>query len=156
MNMARFDYSNQVTGKDIARGRVNEAPISPKHAIEIAGFIRGMKLDDAAAYLEGVVALQKPIPFKRFNRNVPHRKGLVGWDAGRYPRKASRVYLRLLNNVRKNAEYSGLEGDQLQIVHVSANRGIRRRSFMPRAMGRATPKDRQTVNIELVVREQEA
>ncbi len=115
-----------------------------------------MKLDDAAAYLEGVVALQKPIPLKRFNRNVPHRKGLVGWDAGRYPRKASRGYLRLLNNVRKNAEYSGLEGDQLHIVHVSANRGIRRRSFMPRAMGRATPKDRQTVNIELVVREQEA
>ncbi|KAF5084478.1 Ribosomal protein L22p/L17e [anaerobic digester metagenome] len=156
MNMARFDYSNQVTGKDIARGRVNEAPISPKHAIEIASFIRGMKLDDAAEYLQSVVALQKPIPFKRFNRDVPHRKGLVGWDAGRYPQKASRVYLRLLNNVRKNAEYNGLEGEQLRIVHVSANRGIRRRSFMPRAMGRATPKDRQTVNIELVVREQEA
>jgi len=156
MNMARFDYSNQVTGEDIARGRVNEAPISPKHAIEIARFIKGMKLDDAAAYLQKVIALQKPIPFKRFNRNVPHRKGLVGWDAGRYPQKASRVYLRLLNNVRKNAEYNGLEGAQLRIVHVSANRGIRRRSFMPRAMGRATPKDRQTVNIELIVREQEA
>ena len=156
MKMARFDYSNQVTGKDIARGRVNEAPISPKHAIEIASFIRGMKLDDATAYLQGVVALQKPIPFKRFNRDVPHRKGLVGWDAGRYPRKASQVYIRLLNNVRKNAEYNGLEGEQLLITHVSANRGIRRRSFMPRAMGRATPKDRQTVNIELVVREQEA
>lgn len=156
MNMARFDYSNQVTGKDIARGRVNEAPISPKHAIEIADFIKGMKLDDASAYLQSVLALEKPIPFKRFNRDVPHRKGLVGWDAGRYPQKASRVYLRLLNNVRKNAEYNGLEGEQLRIVHVSANRGIRRRSFMPRAMGRATPKDRQTVNIEMVVREQEA
>ncbi|NLV25944.1 MAG: 50S ribosomal protein L22 [Methanomicrobiales archaeon] len=154
--MTRFDYSNQVTGKDIARGRVNEAPVSPKHAIEIARFINGMKLDDASAYLQSVVALEKPIPFKRFNRNVPHRKGLVGWDAGRYPQKASRVYLRLLNNVRKNAEYNGLEGEHLRIVHVCANRGIRRRSFMPRAMGRATPKDRQTVNIELVVREQEA
>ncbi|MCZ2415940.1 MAG: 50S ribosomal protein L22 [Burkholderiales bacterium] len=152
--MAKFDYSNQLTGKDIARGRVNEAPISPKHAIEIAGFIRGMKLDDAAAYLKDVVALQKPIPFKRFNRNVPHRKGLAGWMPANAS-KASRVYLRLLNNV-KNAEYNGLEGDQLCIVHVSANRGIRRRSFMPRAMGRATPKDRQTVNIELIVREQEA
>lgn len=156
MNMTRFEYSNQVTGKDIARGRVNEAPISPKHAIEIADFIKGMKLDDASAYLQSVLALEKPIPFKRFNRDVPHRKGLVGWDAGRYPQKASRVYLRLLNNVRKNAEYNGLEGEQLRIVHVSANRGIRRRSFMPRAMGRATPKDRQTVNIEMVVREQEA
>lgn len=156
INMARIDFSNQLTGKDISRGRVNEAPISPKHAIEIASFIRGMKLDDATAYLQDVVALVKPIPFKRFNRNVAHKRGLVGWDAGRYPQKASRVYIKLLNNVRKNAEYNGLEGDQLKIVHVSANRGIRRRSFMPRAMGRATPKDRQTVNIELIVREQEA
>lgn len=156
MNMARFDYSNQITGKDISRGHVNEAPISPKHAIEIASFIKGKKLDEAAAYLEDVVALKKPIPFKRFNMDVPHRKGLVGWDAGRFPQKASQVYLRLLNNVRKNAEYNGLDGEQLRIIHVSANRGIRRRSFMPRAMGRATPKDRQTVNIELVVREQEA
>lgn len=154
--MAGFDYSNKVTGKDIARGHVNEAPISPKHAIEIASFIRGKTLDAATEYLQDVVALKRPIPFKRFNRNVPHRKGLVGWDAGRYPQKASRVYLKLLNNVRKNAEYNGLEGDKLRIIHVTANRGIRRRSFMPRAMGRATPKDRQTVNIELIVREQEA
>jgi len=156
MYMTRFDYSNPVTGKDIARGRVNEAPISPKHAIEIAGFIKGMNLDDAASYLNDVVALKKPIPFKRFNRNVPHRKGLVGWDAGRFPKKASQVYIRLINSVRKNAEYDGLELTQLRIIHVSANRGIRRRSFMPRAMGRATPKDRQTVNIEMVVKEQEA
>jgi large subunit ribosomal protein L22 len=154
--MTRFDYSNPVTGKDIARGRVNEAPISPKHAIEIASFIKGMNLDDAATYLNDVLALKKPIPFKRFNRDVPHRKGLVGWDAGRFPNKASKVYLRLINSIRKNAEYDGLEVTQLKIIHVSANRGIRRRSFMPRAMGRATPKDRQTVNIEIVVKEQEA
>lgn len=154
--MARIEYSNKVEGDNLARGKVNEAPISPKHAIEIARFIRGKSLDEAEAYLEDVVALKKAVPFKRFNRNVAHKRGLVGWDAGRYPQKASRVYLKLFNSVRKNAEYSGLEVKNLKIIHVSANHGVRRRSFMPRAMGRATPKDRQTVNIEMIVAEQEA
>jgi large subunit ribosomal protein L22 len=154
--MGRIEYSNKVEGDNLACGRVNEAPISPKHAIEIARFVKGKTLDEAEAYLHDVVDLKKAIPFKRFNRNVAHKRGLVGWDAGRYPRKASEVYLRLFNSVRKNAEYSGLDTDKLRIIHVSANRGIRRRSFMPRAMGRATPKDRQTVNIEMIVSEQEA
>ncbi len=154
--MARIAYSQNPAGENTARGKVNEAPISPKHAVEIASFLRGKKLDEAEAYLNDVVALKKAIPFKRFNRNVPHRKGLVGWDAGRFPQKAGRVYLRLINSVRKNAEYDGLETDKLRIIHVTANRGVRRRSFMPRAMGRATPKDRDTVNIEMIVREQEA
>ncbi|HWQ65206.1 MAG TPA: 50S ribosomal protein L22 [Methanospirillum sp.] len=154
--MGRIEYSNKVEGDNLARGRVNEAPISPKHAIEIARFVRGKSLAEAEAYLNDVVDLKKAIPFKKFNRNVAHKRGLVGWDGGRYPQKASLVYLRLFNSVRKNAEYSGLDTEKLRIIHVSANRGIRRRSFMPRAMGRATPKDRQTVNIEMIVSEQEA
>jgi large subunit ribosomal protein L22 len=156
MLMARIDYSNKIEGENLARGRINEAPISPKHAIEIARFVRGKSLDEAEAYLHDVVVLKKAIPFKRFNRNVAHKPGLVGWDAGRYPKKASEVFLRLFNSVRKNAEYSGLDTESLRIIHVTANRGIRRRSFMPRAMGRATPKDRQTVNIEMIVSEQES
>ncbi len=153
--MARIAYSQNPDGENLARGRVNEAPISPKHSREIAAFIRGKNLNEAEAYLKDVVALKKAIPFKRFNRNVPHRKGLVGWDAGRFPQKATRVYLRLINSVRKNAEYDGLEAEKLTIIHVTSNRGMRRRSFMPRAMGRATPKDRDSVNIEMIVREQQ-
>lgn len=155
--MARIDYSYQTTDLEgTARGRINEAPISPKAAIEIARFIRGKELDYAEVYLKDVVALKRAIPYKRFNRNVPHRKGLTGWDAGRFPQKASKVYLRLINNVRKNAEYVGLETKGLKIVCVTANRGIKRKGFMPRAMGRATPKNRELVNIEIFVREKEA
>jgi large subunit ribosomal protein L22 len=156
MLMARIAYSNKIEGENLARGKVNEASISPKHAIEIARFIKGKNLVEAAEYLEQVVLLKKAIPFKRFNRNVAHKRGLEKWDGGRYPQKASEVYIRLLNNVRKNAEYNGLATDKLEIIHASANRGVTRKGFMPRAMGRATAKDRETVNIELIVREQEA
>ncbi|HNS83386.1 MAG TPA: 50S ribosomal protein L22, partial [Methanolinea sp.] len=74
-------------------------------------------------------------------------------DAGRYPKKASHAYIRLLQSVVKNAEYIGLDTEKLEIVHVSANRGRGFRGMFPRAMGRATPKRRETVNIEIVVRE---
>ena len=155
ITMARINYSNDLKGAQFARGIINEAPISPKHAIEIGRFIKGMNLNDAEQYLNAVVALKKPIPFKRFNRNVAHKRGLDKWDAGRYPEKAARTYLKLLHSVKKNAEYDGLDIDELTIIHVSANRGMRRRGFMPRAMGRATAKDRESVNIEIVVEERE-
>ena len=85
---------------------------------------------------------------------MAHKRGLPGnWDAGRYPVKASRAFVRVLNSVKKNAEYTGLDAENLEIIHVSANRGRPQKAFFPRAMGRASPKIRETVNIEIVVRE---
>ncbi|NYT17407.1 MAG: 50S ribosomal protein L22, partial [Methanomicrobiales archaeon] len=37
--MARTGYSTPVSGDTMARGKANELPISPKHAMEIARFI---------------------------------------------------------------------------------------------------------------------
>jgi large subunit ribosomal protein L22 len=154
MNMARIDYSQKISGDTIAKAKANELNMSPKHSIEIATFIRHQRVNDAITYLKDVIGLKKAIPFRRFNRNVAHKRGLPGtWDAGRYPVKASREYIRVLESVKKNAEYIGLDADNLEIIHVSANRGRAQKSFFPRAMGRATPKVRETVNIEIIVRE---
>ena len=154
MNMARIDYSQKISGDNIAKAKANELNMSPKHSIEIATFIRHQRVNDAIAYLNEVVGLKKAIPFRCFNRNVAHKRGLPGnWDAGRYPVKASKAYIRVLESVKKNAEYIGLDADNLEIIHVSANRGRAQKSFFPRAMGRATPKVRETVNLEVVVRE---
>lgn len=154
MDMARIDYSQKISGDTIARAKANELNMSPKHSIEIATFIRHQRVNEAIAYLKDVIGLKKAVPFRRFNRNVAHKRGLPGnWDAGRYPVKASRAYIRVLESVKKNAEYIGLDADNLEIIHVSANRGRAQKSFFPRAMGRATPKVRETVNLEIVVRE---
>ena len=154
MEMARIAYSKKVEGDNIAKGKANELSVSPKHAIEIANFIRNRRVNDAIADLGDVAALKKAVPFRRFNRNVAHKRGLPGnWDAGRYPVKASRAFIRVLESVKKNAEYIGLDAENLEIVHVLANRGRAQKAFFPRAMGRASPKARETVNIEIVVRE---
>ena len=153
MAMARTGYSTEIAGEDIARAKANEVDISPKHAFEIARFIKRMRTDDAIEYLNGVVALEKAIPLRVYNKKVPHRHGLARWHTGRYPRKAAKVYIRLLAAAQKNAEYIGLDAGNLKIVHVQANRGRRHEAFFPRAMGRATPKNRETVNIEIIVKE---
>jgi len=155
MAMARTDYAMQIEGDNIARAKANELPVSPKHSIEIARHIRGMTTSEAKAYLSDVVALKKAIPFRRFKRNVAHKRGLEKWDAGRYPVKAAEAYSRLLESVEKNAEYIGLDTTKLRIMHVAANRGRGSRAFFPRAMGRATPKRRETTNIEIIVAEVE-
>lgn len=155
MAMARTGYSMQVEGENVARAKANELSISPKHSIEIAKFIKGMKADVAIEYLEAVVAKKKAIPFRRFNMDVAHKKGLSGWDAGRYPVKASGEFIKLINQAKKNAEYAGLDPEKLVIVHTSANRGRAMRAIFPRAMGRATPKMRESVNVELIVKEVE-
>jgi large subunit ribosomal protein L22 len=130
-----------------------ELHISPKHAREICRTLRGMRANLARAFLEDVIALKKPVPFKRYRRNVAHRHGLVGWDAGRYPEKAAKAVLVVLDNALANAEYKGMESDKMRIYHAGTLKGRTIRGWMPRAMGRATPKNTETVSVEMVLTE---
>jgi len=130
-----------------------ELHISPKHANEICRTLKGMRANLASAYLEDVIALKRAIPFKRYRRNVAHRHGAVGWDAGRYPEKAAKAVLIVLDNALANAEYKGMESEKMRIFHAGTKKGRTIRGWMPRAMGRATPKNTETVSVEMVLTE---
>ncbi len=152
--MGRLKYSITPEKKEkTARAMGTEHHISPKHALEICNAIRGMRAETAKEYLEEVIALKRPVPFKRHNKKVPHRRGLLGWDAGRYPQKAAKAVLSVLVNATSNAEYRGLDPEGMKISHVSTKQGRTLRGWMPRAMGRATPKDTETVSIEMILTE---
>ncbi|OYV08131.1 MAG: large subunit ribosomal protein L22 [Methanosaeta sp. ASP1-1] len=138
--MGRLDYSLTPAGRS-SRAMGMELHISPKHAREIC------------SYLEDVIALKRPVPFKRYRRNVAHRHNLVGWDAGRYPEKAAKAVLIVLKNAVANAEYKGMESDRLRIFHAGTKKGRTIQGWMPRAMGRATPKNTETVSVEMVLTE---
>ncbi|HJJ56170.1 MAG TPA: 50S ribosomal protein L22 [Methanocorpusculum sp.] len=155
--MARIGYCNKINGDDIAKAKLNEVSCSPKHAIEISKFIVNMTAENAIDYLEQVIDLKKAVPFHRFTRNVAHKRCLngkkMGQVSGRYPVKAATEYVRLIRSAQKNAEYKGLNPEKMVIIHSSANKGRCMKAIFPRAMGRATPKHRDTVNIELILRE---
>ena len=150
--MGRLDYSLTPAGRS-SRAMGMELHISPKHAREICRTLKGMRASLARTKLEDVIALKRSIPFKRYRRNVAHRHGLVGWDAGRYPEKAAKAVLVVLDNALANAEYKGMESEKMRIYHAGTKKGRTIQGWMPRAMGRATPKNTETVSVEMVLTE---
>jgi len=73
--------------------------------------------------------------------------------AGRYPEKAAKEFIRLLDNLESNAEYRGMDLDRLKIVNATVHKGRKIERFTPRAMGRATPKINILTHVELVAQE---
>ena len=135
-----------------ARAIGKEMPISPKFAREVCGMIRGMKVNNAIATLEGVIALETPVPLKRYNKRVSHKQGV---GPGRYPKKVAEAVLGVVNSAVANAEYKGLNTDDMVIVTISASRGRVIPGHMPRAHGRATQWNQETVNLEVIIEEVE-
>ncbi|MCX6675343.1 MAG: 50S ribosomal protein L22 [Methanothrix sp.] len=150
--MGRLNYSLTPAGRS-SRAMGMELHISPKAAREICRTLRGMRANLARDYLEDVIALKRAVPFKRYARNVAHKHGLVGADAGRFPQKAAKAVLVVLDNALANAEYKGMESDKMRIFHAGTLKGRTIRGWMPRAMGRATPKNTETVSVEMVLSE---
>lgn len=137
-----------VTAKAIGR----EMQISPKHSREICTMIRGMKVDKAIETLEAIIDLKKPVPMKRFKKRVSHKPGV---GPGRYPQKAAKAILGVVNSAVSNAEYKGLDSENMVIGTISTSRGRTIPGHMPRAHGRATQWNQETVNLEVILEEVE-
>jgi len=154
--MGRMNYTFNVQEVDeerTAKAMRSEMHISPKHAFEICRAIKGKMTEDAKAYLEDVINMRRSVPFKRHKRDVAHRSDLVGWDAGRYPVKAASEILKLIVDAENNAVYKDIEPERMRIKHIATKKGRTIRGFTPRAMGRATPKNTETVTVEILLEE---
>jgi large subunit ribosomal protein L22 len=152
--MPEWKYSVKGLDPDrtaIASGR--DLRISPKAAREICHYINGMRLEKAKEVLQEVAELKRPVPYFRHRKKVAHRKGVEGFDAGRFPVKAASAILKILDSVEANAEFKGLYTDRLKIVHVAAQRGRVIRNYIPRAFGRSSPHNQQLTHIEVAVEE---
>ena len=101
----------------------------------------------------------KAIPFRKGSGNklrkrngpgkVGHRKG--GMGPGRYPVKAAMKFIKLINSAAENARhrYDDIDANDMFITHCAAHRGNISRGWIPRAQGRATPKNHYQVNLEI-------
>jgi len=95
-----------------AEGMGKNLSISNKHAKEIMGFIKGMKVDKAIMRLERVINQEEAVPFTRFNKKIGHRPGM---GPGRYPEKACSAIIIVLKNAKSNAINKGLQEEKLII-----------------------------------------
>ncbi|MBI2103009.1 50S ribosomal protein L22 [Candidatus Woesearchaeota archaeon] len=139
--------AQQTTTKGIehqASAKSLNIPVSTKHSIEIAKAIRYKTTSYAKQLLADVVALKRPIEFRTFKNNIGHKPGMA---AGRFPEKAARQFLKLVHAVEANAQFKGLNVDDLKIVKMTANL-----ASIPSGGGRLRHKTKRT-HLEIVVKE---
>ncbi|MBS3102546.1 50S ribosomal protein L22 [Candidatus Woesearchaeota archaeon] len=120
-------------------------PVSFKQSVEICNFIRNKNVNDAKNILAGVINKKRAIPFTRFNRDLGHKKKI---GPGRYPIKASKEIVRLLESVEANAQFKGLNTANLVISGISANKASKAWHF-----GRKRRRKAKRTNIEIIVEE---
>ncbi|MCL7414475.1 MAG: 50S ribosomal protein L22 [ANME-2 cluster archaeon] len=149
--MSRIQYSVQAEPETSSIAMGHELHISPRHSREICRAIKGMKTERAKQYLEGVIALKQAVPFKRHNDSMGHRRGPMA--AGRYPQKAAKEFIKILVNAEANAEYKGLDPLRMKISHISIKKGRVILGYRPRARGSSSPKNTETVNVEVILQE---
>ena len=145
-------YTTTADPDTTAKALGKEMPVSPKFAREVAGMIRGMKVETARQALEDVIDKKRAVPLKRYNKRVSHKPGV---GPGRYPVKAAKAILGVLDSAASNAEYKGLDVSNMAIATISVARGRTIPGHMPRAHGRATQWNQETVNLEIIIEEVE-
>ena len=148
-----ISYSVDVDPEESAKAMLRERSISLKHSKAIAREIKGETVADAEDYLQAVVDEEQSVPFKQHNSGVGHRDDIDGWDAGRYPEKASKDFLKLLSNVTNNAEQQGFDAGEMVIEHVAPHKVGESQGRKPRAMGRASAWNTTLCDVEIVVTE---
>ena len=162
-------FTQPLQGNRLSVARATNVDVHVKACFEICRTVRGMTAGAAVRKLEKVLLIDsdrpdirakaEAIPYRLGSGNkkrkrsgpsmVGHRKG--GMGPGRYPVKASRVVIKLLNSAMDNArhQHEDIDAEDMIISHIAAHRGTIKRGFMPRARGRATPKNHYQVNLEV-------
>ena len=151
--MGRFNYAFQnYDATRHVRSSVREKDMSHKHAREVAVAIKGLSIEKARDFLLAVINQKRAVPFRRYKNQVGH-KADPGVMSGRYPQKTAKEFIKVLDNLESNAEYKGMDLDRLKIVNATVHKGDIVKRFIPRAMGRATPKNNVLTHVELVAQE---
>ena len=86
-----------------------------KHATAICNMIRGKEIDTAIKMIEEVTKMTRAVPMRG---EIPHRRGMM---SGRYPVKASKIYLALLKGLKANAIANDLELEKFRIFCMPNN-----------------------------------
>lgn len=146
--MAKTGYAIQnFDEKKMAKARINNAEVSRKISIEICNMIRNRSTIVAKKMLEDVVDFKAAVPYRKFNRDVAHKK-VTG--PGRYPIKAVKSMIQLIKLAEANAANKGLSSE-LIITHLAANKGMGQWHY-----GRKRRTEMKSTHLEIAVTEKEA
>ena len=145
-------FTQLLQGSRIASARAVNVDMHVKHCFEVCRAVKNMTAGSAIDYLNelridsdraDIRRKAAAVPYRLGSGNkkrkrsgpsmVGHRKGGVG--PGRYPVKASRAIIKLIQSAMDNArhQYEDIDAEEMEITHIAAHRGQIRRGFIPRA-----------------------
>src|SRR2546427_10102523 len=145
--MSKFGYTVEYKIETMARAYGRELPLAWKKSVELARQLRGKTVDQAREYLEKVIALKQPVPMKKYNRWVAHK---AGTGPARYPGKAAKAFLKVLESAVANAEFTGEEDPDAMVIRgIKAHKGATTKGLRPRAYGRSGPRNRDAGSLRV-------
>ena len=136
----------KIAPANMAKASTFAMPVSYKHVLEISHMIKGKEVAKAAKMLEEVVALKRPVPFRKYNHGGVGQKRGIG--TGRYPEKAAGQVLRLLLSVEANAKNKGLSTEGLIIHRICPQKAPKAWHYGRQSRRRMKRSDLQIVLIE--------
>ncbi len=142
--MKGYSYK-EYNKENMARALGSALPISFKQSVEICSFIKNKDITEAKRILNNVADHKAAVPFKRFNFDLSHKTKI---GPGRYPEKASKEFIRLIEAVEANAQFKGMNTSKLVISHISANKASKAWHY-----GRKTRRKMKRTNVEIIVKE---
>jgi large subunit ribosomal protein L22 len=156
--MVKKNYQLQLSVADkkkTASAMAKNSDMSLKYATEIIREIRGKPLVFAEKFLQDIIEHKRHLPLLQYKKKVAHRKGqaMSGVKAGRYPEKTCKAVLSILESVKANADYKGLDEEKLLVVHGFASQGFARISHQSQGHIGGKRRKRPSVHFEIIVRE---
>lgn len=112
-------YPSSYNPEHEAKACSTSLPISTKQSVELCSFLRNRTTEKSKQLLKQIAAKKLALPFLKY-KSLPHRKGKIA--SGRYPIKASKYLLDIIESVEANAKQKNLTLP-LRIKHISAHKG---------------------------------
>ncbi len=142
--MTTYRYTTQASANE-AKAVGVAMPVSYKQSYEVAKFIRGKNVQKAKKMLEDVIAMKRPVPITRFNKETGHKHGMA---AGRFVINTCTYILKLLKSAESNAQFKGLSTSNLVVRHIAAQHGPTNYRY-----GRKRRRQGKRAHVEIIVSE---
>ena len=114
-----YGYSTAITDT-MAKAVSHSLPVSTKISTQVCRFVKGLTLAKAKIALADVTAMKRAVPMHRYYKETAHKPNMA---VGRYPIKACKYVLQVLESAEANAQFKGLNSADLVVHHAAAQQG---------------------------------
>ena len=117
--------------------------------------IEGKKVKRVEEFLQNMIEKKEFLPLRRYNKKVAHRKGNAQdkVKSGRYPLKVAKAFLGVIESAKANADYKGLDTDNLFVKHGFTSMGYGRATHQPKGKISGKRRTRKSAHIEIILQE---